>query len=115
MENSKSRWLWLVQAVSGVALVLLLGLHWIVQHYLASEGLRSFVDVETYLKQPLALVLEISFLIIVSGHALLGVRAILLDLGLKPKLQRSLDISLWFVGIITVLYGVQLVFQIIQQ
>jgi succinate dehydrogenase / fumarate reductase membrane anchor subunit len=115
MDNSKSRWSWMVQAVSGLALVLLLGLHWIVQHYLASGGLRNLVDVATYLKQPVALVLEIGFLIVVSGHALLGVRAILLDLGPKPELQRSLDISLWIVGIFTVLYGVQLVLQIIQR
>lgn len=105
----------MVQAVSGVALVLLLGLHWTAQHYLASGGLRSFVEVANYLKQPLALVLEIAFLITVSGHSLLGVRAILLDLNLKPELERALDISLWLVGIFTVLYGVQLVLQIIQQ
>jgi succinate dehydrogenase / fumarate reductase membrane anchor subunit len=115
MEHSKSRWSWMIQAVSGVALVLLLGLHWIVQHYVASGGLRSFDEVASYLKQPVALALEISFLLIVSNHALLGVRAILLDLDLKPKLQQSLDMSLWLVGIITVLYGVQLVFQIIQK
>jgi succinate dehydrogenase hydrophobic anchor subunit len=115
MDNSKSRWLWMLQATSGTALVLLLGVHWIAQHYLASGGLRSYVEVANYLKQPLALTLEIGFLITVSGHALLGVRAILLDLNLKPELQQSLDISLWLVGIFTVLYGVQLVLQIIYQ
>ncbi len=115
MENSRSRWLWMAQAASGLALVLLLGLHWLAQHYLASEGLRSFVDVAAYLKQPLALILEICFLIVVSGHALLGVRSMLLDLDLRPQLRRSLDIFLWFVGIFTVLYGIQLVLQIIHQ
>jgi succinate dehydrogenase hydrophobic anchor subunit len=115
MESSKSVWLWLLQAASGTALVLLLGLHWVVQHYLASGGLRSFVDVEAYLKQPLALALEIGFLIVVSGHALLGVRSILLDLGLRSKLRRSMNISLWIVGILTVLYGIQLVLQIVSR
>ena len=105
----------MIQAASGTALVLLLGLHWIAQHYLAGEGLRSFADVTTYLKQPLALVLEAAFLVIVTAHALLGVRAILIDLDLGPKLQRSLDISLGCFGIFTVLYGVQLVLQIIHQ
>ncbi len=113
MENSRSRLLWMLQAASGVALVLLLSLHWVAQHYLASEGLRSFVEVAAYLKQPLALTLEIAFLIVVSLHAMLGIRAIFLDLDLRPELQRSLDISLVFIGILTVLYGIQLVWQII--
>jgi len=92
-----------------------LGLHWVAQHYLAREGLRSFADVVAYLKQPLALFMEAAFLVIVTGHGLLGVRAILLDLDLRPKLQQSLDISLGCVGIFTVLYGMQLVLQIIHQ
>jgi succinate dehydrogenase cytochrome b556 subunit len=112
MDISRSRWVWLLQTASGVALVLLLSLHWIAQHYLASEGLRSFEDVAAYLNQPLALTLEIAFLIVVSLHAMLGIRAILLDLNLKPEYQRALDISLWFIGIVTVLYGIQLVWQI---
>jgi succinate dehydrogenase hydrophobic anchor subunit len=115
MNNSVSRWLWLLQAASGMALVLLLGLHWIAQHYLASGGLRSFVEVEAYLNQPLALALELGFLIVVTAHALLGVRAILLDLDLRQELQQSLDVSFLFVGIFTVLYGIQLVLQIIRQ
>jgi succinate dehydrogenase / fumarate reductase membrane anchor subunit len=115
MDKNGSRWLWMFQAVSGLALVLLLGLHWAAQHYLASGGLRSFAEVADYLRQPLALALELIFLMVVSGHALLGVRAILLDLGLHPRLQRSLDISLWLVGILTVLYGLQLVLQIINE
>ncbi len=96
-------------------MVLLLGMHWIAQHYLASGGLRSFVDVETYLRQPFTLALEISFLIVVSGHALMGVRAILLDLNLKPGLQRALDIFLWSAGLATLLYGIQLVMQVIHE
>jgi succinate dehydrogenase hydrophobic anchor subunit len=62
---------------------------------------------------PLALGLELAFLIVVTGHALMGVRAILVDLGLPPRLQRSLDISLSDAGLLTVLYGNQLTWQII--
>ena len=113
MDISRSRWVWLLQAASGVTLLLLLSLHWVAQHYLASEGLRNFVDVAAYLKQPLAFTLETAFLIVVSVHAMLGMRAILLDLNLKAEHQRVLDFSLWFIGIGTVLYGFQLVWQII--
>jgi succinate dehydrogenase hydrophobic anchor subunit len=48
-------------------------------------------------------------------HALLGVRAILGDLGFSARLQQSIDRALWMVGFITVLYGLQLTWQVIQQ
>ncbi len=115
MENHGSRWPWVLQAISGIALVLLVGLHWVAQHYLASGGLRSYAEVVSYLKQPATLALEAAFLIVVTGHALLGVRSILVDLGLPPTRQRWLDVSLWAVGILAVSYGLQLTWQIISQ
>lgn len=113
MDNSKARWLWLFQATSGITLTLLLSIHWIAQHYLASEGLSSYAEVVVFLQQPIVLILEITFLIVVSGHALIGIRAIMIDLGLRLRLLRSIDITFWFVWILTVAYGIQLVWQII--
>ena len=115
MDNHKSRWLWLLQAISGIGLIALVALHWTAQHYLAAEGLRTYPEVEAYLQQPIALGLEVTFLIVVTGHALVGMRGILADLGLSPRLQRSVDITLWAAGFLTVLYGLQLTWQIIQQ
>ena len=115
MEHHGSRGLWLLQAVSGISLVLLVGLHWLAQHYLASGGLRSYAEVAAYLRQPLFLGLETAFLVVVTGHALTGMRSMAVDLGLHPKLQRSLDTSLCTAGLLTVLYGLQLTWQIIHQ
>jgi succinate dehydrogenase hydrophobic anchor subunit len=115
METNKSRRMWLLQAISGMGLIVLVGLHWIAQHYLAAGGLLTFMEVVAYLQQPLALGLELAFLIVVTGHALLGVRAILGDLGLQPRLRRAMDIVLCTAGLLTVLYGAQLTWQIIQQ
>ncbi len=115
MATDKSRWLWLLQALSGVALVVLVGLHWVAQHYLAAGGLRTYAEVVAYLQQPVALGLEVAFLVVVTAHALIGVRAIIADLGLSPKWQYSVNLALWMVGALTVLYGMQLTWQIIQQ
>jgi succinate dehydrogenase hydrophobic anchor subunit len=115
MGTGKSRWLWLLQSISGMILIVLVGLHWAAQHYIASGGLRTYTEVLAYLQQPLALGLELAFLIVVTGHALMGIRAILGDLGLPPRYQRSIDTALWATGLLTVLYGVQLTWQIIQQ
>jgi succinate dehydrogenase / fumarate reductase membrane anchor subunit len=112
MEKNKAGWVWVMQAVSGIALVLLLGIHWVAQHYLANGGLRSYAQVVIYLQNPLIFVLEIAFLVVVTGHALLGVRAIVLDLGLQADRQRLLNTSLWFLGVLAVIYGFQLVWQV---
>ena len=108
MNKSKTGWGWLGQAISGIVLVALLGLHWVAQHYLASGGLRTYSDVVAYLGNPLVLILEVAFLVVVTYHALMGVRAILLDLGPSEWLTQLLDIGLVLVGIATILYGVDL-------
>lgn len=112
LYEARAGWGWLSQAISGLLLVGLLGLHWVAQHYLASGGLRSFSEVVAYLRNPLALLLELSFLAIVTYHALTGVRAILLDLGPGKRLMQVLDFALFFVSLATVLYGIQLVVDI---
>jgi succinate dehydrogenase cytochrome b556 subunit len=99
---------WLGQAISGIVLVLLLGLHWVAQHYLATGGLRTYSEVVAYVGNPLVLLLELAFLVVVTYHALMGVRAILLDLGPGERLARFIDIGLVLVGIATILYGVDL-------
>ena len=108
-NKAHSGWVWLGQAASGVLLVGLLGLHWVAQHYLASGGLRTFSDVVAYLKNPLALLLELSFLAVVTYHALLGLRAILLDLGPGRRLRQLLDITLLVLGTAILIYGVWLI------
>ncbi len=113
-EVNRSRWYWLLQAFSGILLILLVSAHLVAQHYLASGGLRTYVEIVAYLRQPTALVLELSFLIVVTAHALMGVRAIIADLGFSAKLQRGIDVTLWVVAFATVAYGLQLTWQIIQ-
>jgi succinate dehydrogenase hydrophobic anchor subunit len=101
-------WGWLSQAISGILLVILLGMHWVAQHYLAAGGLRTYAEVVSYLANPLVLTLEITFLVVVTYHALLGVRAVLLDLGPGQRLLRVLDIGLILTGIASVIYGISL-------
>ena len=100
--------LWLVKAVSGVLLIGFLGLHLVAQHFLVEGGLRTYADVVTYLRQPLALVAEIGLLASVVVHAALGVRAILVEL--LPG-DRALRRGSWVVAAVAVAafaYGVGL-------
>jgi succinate dehydrogenase hydrophobic anchor subunit len=106
---------WLSQASSGILLVLLLGVHWIAQHYLADGGLRTYAEVVSYLENPLVLVLEATFLAVITVHALLGVRAVLLDLGPGERWIGLIDAGLILTGIGTVLYGLNLLRLILVQ
>jgi succinate dehydrogenase / fumarate reductase, membrane anchor subunit len=109
--KASSGWLW--QVVTGIALVILLGLHLIANHFIAKGGLRDFADVLAYLRNPIFLVLEVLFLVVVTTHAMLGVRAILVDFGLSERAERRLSQALTAVGIVTVGYGLWLTWAII--
>ena len=106
-----SAWYW--QIFTGVALVLLLGLHFIANHFIAAGGIRDFADVVSYLRNPIVLVLEVLFLIVVAIHAMLGVRAIVIDFGISSQAEKRLSQVLTVIGVLTVGYGLWLTWAII--
>lgn len=110
-----SSWSWILQAFTGIMLVVLLGLHMVVQHFVVAGGLRDYQQVVQYISNPFLFLLEIAFLIIVTWHALLGVRAIILDLGLKPATERRVTAVMWIVGVVMVAYGIWLSATIVSQ
>jgi succinate dehydrogenase hydrophobic anchor subunit len=105
---------WLVQAVSGILLLFLGGLHMFANHFVVEGGLRNFEDAQAYLRHPVILPLEILFLITVTVHALLGVRAILFDLGLSDQAERRVTQALAAVGVLTIGYGLWLTWVVIR-
>ena len=96
------------QVVSGAALIVLLGLHMIAQHFIVPTGLRYYQDVIDWLANPVMIVIEVAFLVFVTYHALIGIRAILFDFGFSRRTQRRITNVLWVVGILTIAYGVVL-------
>lgn len=96
------------QVVSGVVLVGLVAAHIVAQHFVVPDGLRSHADVIAWLRSPVVLVVEVAFLVIVTSHALLGLRAILFDFGFSTGTERRITRGVWLVGIVTVAYGVGL-------
>lgn len=111
--DKKSSWSWFWQAVTGIALLLLVGLHMIAHHFIVEGGIRDFRQVIEYLSNPIIIVLEIAFLIVVTVHAVLGVRSILFDLGLSARAERAITIGGIVVGVGTVLYGFWLMYAIL--
>ena len=109
--KASSGWLW--QVLTGVGLVFLLGLHFIANHFIVKGGLRDFANVVSYLRNPIILVLEVLFLVVVTTHAMLGVRAIVTDLGLSDRIEKRLSQALTIIGVLTVVYGLWLTWTII--
>ena len=100
--------LWLLQALTGVLLVFLLAFHLIANHFVVPGGLRTYQDVIAYLSHPVIFTWEITFLIVVTVHAALGVRAIILDLGPSPRAMRVVDGVLTVLALVAISYGIWL-------
>jgi succinate dehydrogenase / fumarate reductase membrane anchor subunit len=100
-------WLWSIKLATGVLIVVLLLVHFIVNH-LAQQGLLDYADVIAYYSNPGIVVMEITFLAAVISHTLIGLRGIILDLNPSAKLMSTIDWVLVIAGIGAVVYGISL-------
>jgi succinate dehydrogenase hydrophobic anchor subunit len=114
-RSSETTWLWLLKIVTGVLLVLLLGIHLVVNHFVAENGLLTYVDVVAYYQNPIIPIMEIGFLAIVVTHSLTGLRGIVLDLKPSRNFLRVFDIILVIAGISVVVYGIWLILVIVSK
>jgi len=107
--SRSTTWRW--TALSGVALLVLVTVHMLANHLVVEQvgGLRTYRQVLEYIGNPVIFVIESLFLIVVTAHAMLGLRSVLLDFGLSPATKHVLDRGLVALGVITVAYGVVLI------
>lgn len=106
-ERRTGGWSWILQVVTGAALLVLVVAHLVAQHFVVDSpgGLRDRASVLAYLGDPVMVVVESLFLVAVTWHAMLGVRSILLDVGLGPIGRRRVTVGLTAVGVVTLGYG----------
>jgi succinate dehydrogenase hydrophobic anchor subunit len=98
---------WIATTLTGVALLVLLGVHMVANHFVVESvgGLRSYRQVLEYIRHPVILVTESVFLLVVTVHAMLGIRGVMLDLDPSPRARRWIDAGLVALGALTVAYG----------
>ena len=108
-------WLWLYKIVAGLLIVVLLGVHYVINHLVAPTGLLTYVDVIRYYQVPIVPIMEIAFLVFVVSHALVGLRSILLDLNPSDQVLKIIDVFLSLLGSGFVIYGIWLVVVIAQK
>jgi succinate dehydrogenase hydrophobic anchor subunit len=109
-RRGRSSRVWHWTAGTGMALVVLATMHIVAQHFIVHQkgGLRTYAEVLNYIGNPVIFVLEAAFLIAVTIHAMLGIRGVLGDVDMSPKVRRRIDRGLWVLGTVTVGYGMAL-------
>jgi succinate dehydrogenase / fumarate reductase membrane anchor subunit len=113
-RSGENTWLWLVKILTGPLLLILLGIHLVVNHFIgASHGLLTYADVVAYYRNPIVPIMEILFLAAVVTHSLSGLRGIILDLKPARNILKVIDIVLVIFGISVVVYGFWLVMAIV--
>ena len=96
---------WLFKIISGVLMIVILGIHLVVNHLLAPGGLLTYRDVVVYFKNPLVIIMETVFLCCAVFHSLLGMRAIFLDLNPSLRLINWVDRLFLAFGGSVIVYG----------
>jgi succinate dehydrogenase hydrophobic anchor subunit len=114
-RSGESAWLWFFKAVSGLLVLVILIVHFIVNHFVAPGGLLSYVDVLLYYQNPVVPFMEILFVVFVVSHALVGLRGIILDLKPSRPLLNAVNWVFSAVGIFAIVYGIWLILTVVAQ
>ena len=109
-RSGETTWLWLIKIATGPLLVIVLILHFAVNHYLGSmsSGLMTYEDVIAYFQNPIVPAIEILFLVTVVTHCLIGLRGILLDMNPSRPVLRVVTWLLSLLGVSSIVYGIWL-------
>jgi succinate dehydrogenase hydrophobic anchor subunit len=102
---------WLATSLTGVALLALVTVHMIAHHFVVDRigGLRTYRQVIEYIANPVMFAVESVFIVVVTWHGMLGLRAVLLDLHLPARIERIVRPGVVVLGVVTVGYGFLLI------
>jgi len=103
LSTREGSWAWILQRLTAVLLLALLGAHFFVLHFVPSETYITFSGVAARLQGVLFWVIDFGLLVISLYHGLNGVRAVALDYW--PGVDRSLSLALIIIGLVATIYG----------
>lgn len=102
--------IWYVQRVTGAALVVLLILHFWVEHFTAGVrqgGLTFEVVQQRFFHNPWFVAVDLAFLLVALTHGLIGLRNILFDsVRLTDRTRAATSVLLLVVGLTVAYWGV---------
>src|SRR6478735_5287891 len=101
---------WYLQRITGAALLVLLIMHFWVEHFTAEvrtpTGLTFEVIQRRFFQNPWFVAVDITFLFIALYHGLNGIRNICLDYNWGIRFRTPITIALVLVGIVVAYWGV---------
>jgi succinate dehydrogenase membrane anchor subunit len=101
---------WYLQRVTGALLVLLLTMHFWVEHFMSGpvrEGKLSFAVIQQRIANPWMQTVDIAFLFVALYHGLNGLRNIILDYSaVGPRFAKLCTIVIVVIGILWAYWGV---------
>ena len=101
---------WYLQRITGAALLVLLIMHFWVEHFTAEvrtpAGLTFEVIQRRFFQNPWFVAVDISFLFIALYHGLNGIRNICLDYTWGTRFRTPITIALLLLGIVVAYWGV---------
>jgi succinate dehydrogenase / fumarate reductase membrane anchor subunit len=117
LRPGENTWIWLIKIVTGPLLIIVLGLHLAVNHYLGTmaSGLMTYEDIIQYYQNPIIPTIEIIFLVTVVTHCLIGLRGIILDTNPSRNVLSIVTWLLVILGVSSVGYGIWLAVAIASQ
>jgi len=107
--KTKGTWSWLLQRITAILMVILLGLHiWLTHFESLDEELLDWESVENRLASIAILLIDYGLLITVLYHALNGARMVAFDFVLGNGKRRAVDVILWVIGIFATIWGIMI-------
>jgi succinate dehydrogenase cytochrome b556 subunit len=101
---------WYLQRITGLALLILLIMHFWVEHFTArvrAEGLTFDTVQQRFFRNPWFVTIDVAFLIVALYHGLNGVRNIIFDVGrLTPRFRVAVTLALFFFGLFIAYWGI---------
>ena len=113
-SRTAGSWAWILQRLSAVLLIIFLGVHIFVAHFMGvgsetgEEPLITFNEVSIRLDQLVYVVVDYGMLAFVLMHGLNGLRTVMFDFDMFIKRKKAVDVTLWVVGIATLIWGILL-------
>jgi succinate dehydrogenase hydrophobic anchor subunit len=102
---------WRATAFTGIALLVLVTVHMVAHHFVVESvgGLRTYDQVLDYIANPVIFAIESVFLVVVTVHAMLGLRSVLFDVATGEWARAWISRGLVALGALTIAYGLVLI------
>ena len=114
-KSGENSWLWLLKLVTGPFILIVIIIHFVVNHAISASGLLQYSDIVAYYQVWIVPIMEILFLALVVSHSLLGLRSIVLDLHPSRTLLRAINWAFLLFGIVSFVYGTWLILTIVSR